>query len=140
MNKKSRNSEIEKVKKEALRFYSNAKEILKKAKPDYETGIYDDIKYVQETFGTLWLSILKAVDYALLKKGIDSKKLPRSYDTYSEFLKKYLSYRNGKLIKVFNTLYHEVHIAGYYRGDLREVKLLKNIFKSAKDFINKLTK
>jgi len=123
---------------ETLKYYKNAKQILEKAQPDYEIGFYDDVKYIQEAFGTLWLAILKAIDYALLKKGLTPKELPKNSETYGDYIKKYLSYRNGKIQKTFWNLYHQVHIAGYYRGDLREIKTVKDTFQSAKRFIDKL--
>ncbi len=125
---------------EALKYYENAKQILEKAEPDYEIGVYDNIKYVQEAFGTLWLAILKAIDYALLKRGLTPKELPKSSETYGDYIKNYLSHRDGKLQKAFWNLYHQIHIAGYYRGDLRGIETIKDTFQLAKRFIEKLIK
>jgi len=53
-------------------------------------------------------------------------------------LRKYLTTRNGKLLKDFEALYKELHISGYYRGNLEHVAIVKAAFKIAKSFINKI--
>ncbi|MBI2472007.1 MAG: DUF5618 family protein [Planctomycetes bacterium] len=121
--------------KEALRYLQNAKEILKKA--PIEDNRYADVKYVQEACGTAYLAILKAIDVYLLSKGLSKKELPRSVDAYRKALQKYLAVRNGKLLNQFEDLYDELHIAGYYRGMLHSVGIVKEAFKSAKVFIEK---
>ncbi len=125
---------------EALKYYENAKEILKKAEPDYEIGFYDNIKYVQEAFGTLWLAILKAIDYALLKRGLSKDELPQKWETYELYIGKYLSHKDGKLKKWASKLYDQIHIAGYYRGNLSGIETVKDTFQLAKRFIEKLIK
>lgn len=40
----------------------------------------------------------------------------------------------------FEKLYKELHIAGYYRGLIEDVNAIKDIFKSAKAFIEKFRK
>lgn len=47
---------------------------------------------------------------------------------------------NGKLIKQFSDIYHELHIAGYYRGDLRSVGAVKSAINIAKNFIEMISK
>lgn len=121
---------------EAIRYFNNAKEILSKAK--IEGNRYEDVKYVQEACGTTYLAVLKAIDEYLTKRGIDQKDLPQSVDDYRSMLKKYLSIRNGKLSKDFEMLYKELHIAGYYRGLLEDVNVVKEVLKSAKTFIDKV--
>ncbi|MEW6680658.1 MAG: DUF5618 family protein [bacterium] len=121
---------------EALRYLNNAKEILKKA--PIEDNYYTDVKYVQEACGTAYLAILKAINGYLLNKGLTKKELPKSYETYAKMLRKYLSIHNGKLFRQFDHLYDELHLAGYYRGDLHNVNAIKEILKSAKDFIEKI--
>ena len=135
--KKNKNSEIEAVKKEALRFYENARELLKRGKPDYEIGIYMDIKYVQEAFGALWLAILKAIDYRLLTAGLDFQKLPQNKKEYDIALKKLKVY-NGKLKTKFDSLWKIIHVSGYYRGNIDDIKMIKDAFRSAKGFIDYL--
>ncbi|MEP9410095.1 MAG: DUF5618 family protein [Candidatus Brocadia sp.] len=122
-----------KIKSEASRYFENAKELLNKSK--IEGDRYEDIKYVQEACGTAYLAILKAIDEYLLKAGVDIKDLPQSVDGYWEMLRKYLAVPNGKLTREFEKLYKELHIAGYYRGLIEDVNAIKDIFKSAKAFI-----
>lgn len=125
-----------KIKSEAFRYYENARELLSKS--PIEDNIYVDIKYVQEACGTAYLAILKAIDEYLVRHGVEEKRLPQSVDDYRGVLKKYLSIRNGKLSKEFESLYRGLHIAGYYRGLLDDVNAVKDYFKSAKTFIEKL--
>ncbi len=123
-------------KRESIRYFENAKEILSKS--PIEGNIYTDIKPVQEACSTAYLAVLKAIDEYLLKKGLTKKELPKSVDGYRDALKKYLAIYNGKLTKEFEVLYDELHIAGYYRGNLSHTKVVKEVFKSAKEFIEKI--
>jgi hypothetical protein len=122
--------------REALRYLQNAKEILSKAQ--IEDDRYADIKYVQEACGTAYLAVLKAIDEYLIKRGLSKKELPQSVDGYRDMLKKYLAIHNGKLSKEFEALYTELHISGYYRGNLVHVDVVKMVFKAAKYFIEKI--
>jgi len=122
--------------KEALRYLNNAKEILRSA--PVEDNIYTDIKPVREAFGTAYLAILEAINELLLKKGLAKKELPKSVDAYRKVLQKYLAVHNGKLLREFEVLYDEIHIAGYYRGLLREPSVVREVFKSARAFIEKV--
>ena len=122
--------------KESLRYLNNAKEILKKS--DIEDDRYADVKYVQIACGTAYLAILKALDGYLLKKGLSKKELPRSVDAYRKALQKYVSVHNGKLMREFEDIYEELHIAGYYRGMLHSVGVVREALKSAKTFIDKI--
>jgi len=122
--------------KEALRYLNNAKEILNKA--PIENNIFTDVKYVQEACGTAYLAILKAIDDYLLRKGLSKKGLPRSIDSYRKALQKYLAFRDGKLLREFESLYEELHIAGYYRGNLHSVGVVKEALRSVKAFIEKI--
>jgi hypothetical protein len=122
--------------REALRYLENAKEILKKTPLEDET--YTDIKYVQEACGTAYLAVLKAVDEYLVKRGVDEEKLPQSVDEYREMIRKYAMIHDGKLVKEFEKLYKALHIAGYYRGLLEDVAMVKDAFRAAKVFIDKL--
>jgi len=124
--------------REALRYLNNAKEILKKA--SIEDNRYANIKYVQEACSTAYLAILKAVDDYLLKRGVDEKQLPQSVNEYRKMMQKYLIVHNGKLVKEFETLYKLLHIAGYYRGLLENVIIVKDALKAAKSFIEKIGK
>ena len=121
---------------EAIRYLNNAKELLKKSR--IEGDRCEDIKYVQEACGTAYLAVLKAIDGYLMSRGVSKKELPRSIEGYREMLRRYLSIHDGKLAKHFEKLYDELHIAGYYRGLISDVNALKDIFKSAKGFIDKI--
>lgn len=122
--------------KEAVRYLTNAKERLKSA--TVEGNVYTDIKPVREACGTAYLAVLMAIDEYLLKMGVEQDKLPTSVDGYRKALQKYLSIHDGKLLKSFEALYNELHIAGHYRGLLREATVVKEVFKSAKAFIEKI--
>jgi len=122
--------------KEALRYLQNAKEILKKA--PIEEGRYEDVKYVQEACGTAYLAIIKAIDGDLMNKGLSKKELPKSTEGYRKALQKYLAVHDGKLTREFERLYEELHIAGYYRGLLGHVNVVKEALKAAEVFIEKI--
>jgi len=122
--------------KEALRYLQNAKEILQKA--PREDKRYTDVKYVQEACGTAYLAVLKAIDEYLLNRGLSKKELPKSVDDYRKALQKYLAVRDGKLLREFEALYDLLHIAGYYRGNLYFVDVVKDGIGAARIFIEKL--
>jgi len=122
--------------KEALRYLNNAKEILRKV--PIEDNRYTDVKYVQEACGTAYLSVVKAIDEYLLNKGFDKKELPKSVDAYRKALQKHLAVHDGKLLREFEALYDQLHIAGYYRGLLHNVDAVKDILKAARAFIEKI--
>ena len=123
-------------KRETLRYFENAKELLNKS--SIEDSLYTDEKYVKSAFGIAYLGVLKAIDEYLLNKGLTRKELPKKVEEYEKALKKYLSIHNGKLLNHFKALYNELHIAGYYRGNILHIEAVKAIFKAAKDFIEKL--
>ncbi len=122
--------------KEAIRYLNNAKETLQKS--SIEDNRYTDEKYVREACGTAYLAILKVIDEYLLNKGVSKKELPKSVEAYKKALQKDLDIHDGKLIREFDTLYDELHIAGYYRGLLRHTDVVKEVFKKAKVFIEKI--
>jgi hypothetical protein len=122
--------------KEAMRYWQNAKEILRKA--PIEDGRYADVKYVQEACGVGYLAVLKAIDEYLINNGLSKKELPKSVDAYRKVLQKYLAVHDGKLIREFEGIYDELHIAGYYRGMLHSVDVVKAALKTAKGFIEKI--
>jgi len=124
--------------KESIRYLHNAREILKKA--PREDRIYTDVKPVREACSTAYLSVLLAIDEFLLKRGVTEKELPKSVDGYRQMLRKYISIHNGKLFREFESIYHVLHIAGYYRGDLYDVVLVREALNSAQYFIQKLGK
>jgi hypothetical protein len=75
-----------------------------------------------------------------LRIGIEQDKLPTSVAGYRKALQKYLSVHDGKLLRSFEALYNELHIAGHYRGLLRQVNVVKEVLRSAKEFINSIQK
>lgn len=125
-----------KARPEALRYFENAREILRKS--PIEDNRYADIKCVQEACGSAYLAVLKAIDEYLFKRGITEKELPKSVEEYREMLRKHLLIHDGKLLKEFEAIYRELHIAGYYRGILEHVDTVRTIFRAAKAFIDKL--
>ncbi|MDI6800453.1 MAG: DUF5618 family protein [Thermodesulfovibrionales bacterium] len=122
--------------KEAVRYLENAKELLRKS--PIEGNRYSDEKHVKSACGVAYLGVLKAIEESLLKKGLPKKELPKKVEEYRKALQKYISTHNGKLLKEFDDLYDELHIAGYYRGLLHRVDIVKGALKSAKEFIEKL--
>ena len=122
--------------KESLRYLNNAKEILKTIPVDDNT--YTDIKPVREAFGTAYLAMLEAINESLLKKGFTKRDLPKFVDEYRKVLQKYLVIHNGKLLREFEKLYDMLHIAGYYRGLLYDVNIVKDALKATKSFIDKI--
>ena len=122
--------------RESLRYLHNAKDILRAASIEDDT--YTDVKPVREAFGTAYLAILEAINENLLKRGFTKKELPKSVDEYRKVLQKHLSVRNGKLLREFEKLYDALHIAGYYRGLIYDVNMVKDAMKAAKVFIEKI--
>jgi len=123
--------------REALKYLNNAREILKTA--SIEDNIYTNVKFVQEACGTAYLAVLKAIDEYLLNKGVDEKELPQSVEGYRKMLRKYASVHDGKLFNSFEALYKELHISGYYRGNLRSVDTIRGALKTAGTFIEKMS-
>ena len=122
--------------KEALRYLNNAKEILKSA--PIEDNAYSDVKPVQEACAAAYLTVLKAIDLCLLNRGLNKKDLPRSVDGYRKALQKHLSMYDGKLLREFERLYDQLHIAGYYRALLHDVDIVKDAIRAARTFVEKL--
>ena len=123
--------------KEPLRYLNNAKEILKSA--PVEDNIYTDIKPVREALGTAYLAVLEAInEYLVTKVGLTRKELPKSVDAYRNALQKYVAIHDGKITREFERLYDTLHIAGYYRGLLGHVDIVKDAIRAARTFIEKV--
>lgn len=122
--------------REPIRYLENAKDLLRKS--PIEGNRYADEKYVKSACGVAYLGVLKAIEEHLLKKGLTKKELPKKVEEYRKSLQKHISVHNGKLLKEFDDLYDELHIAGYYRGMLHRVNIVKEALKGAKEFIEKL--
>ncbi len=99
--------------KEASRYLKNARKI-SRAVP-LEDDTYVDVKPVQEACGTAYLTVLKALDEYLMKKGVDERDLPQSVEGYRERMREYLSIHNGRLLREFEKLYKLLPVARYYR-------------------------
>ncbi|MEW6419952.1 MAG: DUF5618 family protein [Nitrospirota bacterium] len=74
----------------------------------------------------------------LIKKGFAKKELPKSVDAYRKALQKHIAVHDGKLMREFEMLYDALHIAGYYRGLIYNVNMVKDALKAAKVFIEKI--
>ncbi len=122
---------------EAQRYFENARELL--ARSTIEDDTYTDVKYVQEACGTAYLAVLKAIDGVLQKQGVDVKDLPQSVDGYREMIRKHLVIHDGKLAREFEKMYKTLHIAGYYRGLLEDVNMVKDALSMARKFIDKIS-
>ena len=123
--------------KEALRYLNNAKEIIKSA--PVEDNIYTDIKPVREALGTAYLAVLEAInEYLVTKVGFTKKELPKSVDAYRNALQKYVAIHDGKITREFERLYDTLHIAGYHRGLLGHVDIVKDAIRAARTFIEKV--
>ena len=122
--------------KEAVRYLDNAKEIL--GRSAIENDQYLDDKYVKSACGVAYLGVLRAIDQFLLSRGVSKKELPKKVDEYQKALQKHASIHDGKLIRQFENIYDELHIAGYYRGNLHSVAIVKAALKSAESFIKKI--
>ena len=59
-------------------------------------------------------------------------------DAYRVALQKHIAIRNGKLMREFEHLYDALHIAGYYKGLIYGVNMVKDALKDARSFIEKL--
>ncbi|MEW6097075.1 MAG: DUF5618 family protein [bacterium] len=120
---------------EAVRFYNNAKDILKDVKIVYKS--YQDTKPVVKACGVGYIGMLKACDGYLISRGIDKAKLPTSYQGYWQVLSKDLSH-NGKVKSALKVAYENLHIFGYYRGGTG-VSMIKEGFQCAKFVIEHLS-
>lgn len=108
------------VHSEVVRYFDNAKEILK-TKAGKKDGQYADIKYVQMAAGTAYNGVLLAIDeYLRSKEGLNFIK-PRSIEEYRTRLAK----QNKKLLTLLNEAYDDLHLAGYYHGT-PSVKTINN--------------
>ncbi len=124
--------------KASLKYLENAKQLLRKS--DIEDNTYLDLKYVQEACGTAYLAVLKAIDGYLISRGVNPKDLPQSVDGYRAAIRKFLAPRDGKLTREFESLYRALHIAGYYRGLLDTVPMVKEALNAARGFVEKIAR
>lgn len=122
--------------KEPSRYLRNARQLASSAP---RNGlIFTDPKPVREACGTAYLAVLEAIDAYLLCRGVTEEELPKCVGAYRNALKKLAGVRNGRLLREFESLYYALHIAGYYRGLLRDVTVFRQILKRTEDFIKRL--
>ena len=121
---------------EARRYLDNAKEILNE-KTSIQNDRYSDQKYVRQASGMAYLAATIPIRSFLFEQGIvkDKRKLPKTIDQYTMFIKKIP--RNGKLMDYYNTVYENLHVAGYYEGYCN-VGMIKSGFENVKKIIDTL--
>ena len=121
---------------EAFRYLNNARGILRHV--PVERDIYVDLKPVREAMGAAYLAVLEAINEALGRRGVTRKELPKSVDAYRAALQRYLTGHNGKLMREFESLYDLLQIAGYYRGLLRDRKVVQQALDATERFIRRI--
>ncbi len=116
---------------EANRYLDNAKDILRtKAKKD--GAMYSDKKYVRMACNTAYNGVLVALDAFAEKKGKHPKKRPDVY-----FYRDLLGKENRKILKLYNTIYDLLHLAGGYDGNLA-VSVSSDGIKFSKELIMRI--
>jgi hypothetical protein len=119
----------QKAYKEAMRYIANAKDYLQKAGMD--GGIYKDKKYVRTACGKAYNGVLAALDaLADIKRVKVSKDSRKSIGFYRDLL-----CHNDKLQTYLDTVYKNLHLSGYYDGNL-DSAVIKSGFKYAKELIS----
>ncbi len=119
---------------EALRYYRNAENILKRLKKEH--GRYSDPKYVSMASGTGYLAALKAIEAYLHLSGKMSDGKPKFIEDYRALVKKHIPH-NGKLMAALDTVYDDLHLGGYYRENM-DVNVIKSGMESCKKIIDLL--
>lgn len=120
---------------EAIRYYRNAKEILRKVTIKY--GLYEDPKLVGEACGTAYRGVLHAVEGYLIQFGWEPEKLPDDVTEIRKALGR-TAQKNGKLMVQFNIAYERLHITGYYK-ETRDIEYAKLAMASARWIIEHLS-
>ncbi|MDR0518332.1 MAG: DUF5618 family protein [Fibromonadaceae bacterium] len=115
---------------DAMRYIANAKVYLSNSGMDGR--FYTDAKYVRGASGIAYSGVLVALDVlAEIKKVPNPKKGSRkSVNFYRDILKD-----NQKLQTCFDTVYKDLHLSGYYDGNL-DSTVIKSGFEIAKELIN----
>jgi hypothetical protein len=118
---------------EAMRYMSNAKETLQKARK--EDKFYADKKYVRSACGTAYVGVLHALETYLELKGVEIPKKKKHKSI--EFYVSSVAQLDGKLLKELNTVYRILHIEGYYEGIL-SAGIIKEGFDIAYSIIERI--
>jgi hypothetical protein len=115
---------------EAMRYMANAKDDL--ANSGMDGKLYTDAKYVRKASGIAYSGVLVALDVLAKIKRISNppKGHRKSVDFYRDILKD-----NQKLQTYFDTVYKDLHLSGYYDGNL-DSSVIKSGFKYAKILID----
>ncbi|MDR1812185.1 MAG: DUF5618 family protein [Candidatus Fibromonas sp.] len=122
---------------EAMRYFNNAKGLLKKAERDGR--YFKDSKYVSSASGVAYKGVLVALDCWLSLKGVEvpknasGKKNRKSIEFYRDNIAKL----DKKLLKDLNGVYETLHLFGYYDGTLI-VGIVNESFKIAGEIINRI--
>lgn len=118
---------------EAIRYMSNAKECLVKAKK--EGSYYQDQKYVKMACGTAYNGVLIALDCFLILKGVhkSGKKVRKSIEYYQE----HIAQIDKKMLNTLNSAYLILHLSGYYDG-IQKASVVKSGFVEAEKIIEKI--
>ena len=114
------------AKAEAMRYVSNAKEILSE-KGKKENGYYGDPKYIKMAGNTLWNGVLLALDHKFPE--IKNGKGRADQSKYRQAIK------DGKISKMFDSSYSQLHLVMGYDG-VGDEKVVKIAIDNAKQIIN----
>jgi hypothetical protein len=114
---------------EALRYMSNAKDTLQKARK--EDNFYADSKYVRTACGTAYNGVLLAMDAYFELKGVD---MPKKKRRSIEFYTSNVAQLDKKLLKELNGAYDILHLSGYYDG-IQDAVVIKRGLEIAHDII-----
>ncbi|GHT44233.1 hypothetical protein AGMMS49965_19520 [Bacteroidia bacterium] len=120
---------------EAMRYMSNAKETLQKARK--EDNYYADKKYVRTACGTAYNGVLLALETYLELKGVEIPKKGGKKHKSIEFYVDNVAQLDGKLLKELNSAYRILHIDGYYEGE-QNAMAVKNGFDIAYRIIERI--
>jgi len=117
---------------EAMRYIANAKGYLQKAGMD-DDGYYQDKKYVRTACGAAYNGVLEALKIYLKLKNPEVLKTKERKDI--DFYRRHLAKDNKKILNTLDTVYHILHIDGYYEG-IKNSDIIKIGFKNAKEIID----
>jgi len=114
----------------AMRYIANAKDYLEKA--GMNGDLYKDKKYVRTACGTAYSGVLEALDVVAKLRNVSPPKGNKRKNI--EFYRDILSY-NKKLQDYLDTVYKNLHLSGYYDGNL-DSAVVKSGFRYAKELID----
>jgi hypothetical protein len=126
----------------AMRYMSNAKDMLKKAGRDGK--LFKDSKYVSTASGTAYKGALVALDAWLRLEGVElpentrkAKKGKSEEGKSIGLYRKILTAMDKKLLNDLNGIYSALHLDGYYDGTLL-IGTIDAGFDVAHDIINRI--